>query len=832
MLSPYSITNRGFFIRIIKILMMKQIYILLSITFTVLTLTSCSQHKPIEPSTTSQQNKQYEPQPSNTDETIKPINLRHVKVTDGPFFHAQQTNINYLLGMDPERLLAPYRREAGLTSTVESYPNWENTGLDGHIGGHYITALSLAYAATGNEELHQRLTYMINELDKCQQAHANGYLGAVPDGARVWKEIAEGKIDADLFTLNKSWVPWYNIHKVFSGMRDAYLYTDNQQAKAMLIKFSDWMLTLSNKLTDEQLQTMLRTEYGGLNETLADVYEITGKEQYLTLAKRYTEIKLLDPLLAKEDKLTGLHANTQIPKIVGIARIAELNGDNAWLDSADYFFQQVVGERTVSIGGNSVREHFHPSEDFSSMVKDVEGPETCNTYNMLKLAKLLYIEKTDLSYVDYYERALYNHILSSQHPVHGGLVYFTPMRPNHYRMYSAPSEGMWCCVGSGIENHSKYGELVYASNSDNFFVNLFVHSDVTWPEKNIKFSQKTHFPDQDTTQITVHDSGEFGLNIRYPVWAKNATVKVNGKAIAVTAKAGEYFTIKRTWQAGDVVNVQLPMETSLEQLPDQSNYYSVVHGPIVLATKTNPFENEKLNFIADSSRMGHIAQGPVCELTDAPLFISNGTEFLQHIKPITGEQLRFSTTNATMNQAGSLELIPFFRLHDSRYTVYFPQSSADTWQQKKLELAAESQREQALAEQTLDVITPGEQQPEADHFFKAENSEAGLNGIRHWRHARGWFSYRLNAKGEQNPVLRLTYFGIDQGRNFDIFIDEQHLATVSLNGGKGPHLYSVDYPIPSKLLPQDDNYVRVKFKAHKGSIAGGLYEVRLMKPQQ
>lgn len=806
---------RGFFYRLriknkltVKVTTMKKILLLLSLTLSQLAFSAVA------------------------NDTVKAIPLSDVRITDGPFFHAQQTNLNYLLAMDPERLLAPYRREAGLPANAESYPNWENTGLDGHIGGHYLTALSLMYASSGNKEVLQRLTYMINELDKCQQQHGNGYLGAVPDGARVWKEIAQGKIEADLFTLNKSWVPWYNLHKVFSGLRDAYLYADNQQAKAMLIKFSDWMVTLSAKLTDQQLQTMLRTEYGGLNETLADVYEITGKDKYLDLAKRYTEIKLLNPLLAKEDKLTGLHANTQIPKIVGVARIAELNKDKSWLDSADYFWHQVVGERTVSIGGNSVREHFHPSDDFSSMVKDVEGPETCNTYNMLKLSKLLYMEKGDLAYLDYYERALYNHILSSQHPVHGGLVYFTPMRPNHYRMYSAPSEGMWCCVGSGIENHSKYGEMIYTANSTQFFVNLFVNSDVTWAAKGIKLSQTTHFPDQESTKITVHNSAKFELNIRYPSWVNNnLTLSVNGKAVAVTEKSGQYIKINRNWQQGDVVEVHFPMQTTLEQMPDKSHYYSILHGPIVLAAKTKPFANEQLNFIADSSRMGHIAQGPVCELTDAPLFISDGEAFLQHIKSVSNDELRFSTTDATMNQGQTLELIPFFRLHDSRYTLYFPQASAADWQKNKQALAAEAKKEQALAAQTLDLIIPGEQQPEADHFFKAEGSEAGLNGTRHWRHATQWFSYRLNAKGAKTAKLRLTYFGLDQGRKFDILLDDKVLTTVELTGDKGPDYYSVDYPIPSQLMPQEGQYFRVKFKAQQGSIAGGLYEVRLMKNQ-
>lgn len=763
--------------------------------------------------------------------TIKSIPITDVRVTAGPFYHAQQTNIAYLLKMDPERLLAPYQREAGLPFTAEGYPNWESTGLDGHIGGHYLTALSLAYAATHDTEILRRLTYMVNELDKCQKTHGNGYLGAVPKGAEVWKQIANGRIEADLFTLNKSWVPWYNLHKVFAGLRDAYLYTDNQQAKAMLVSFSDWMLTLSNKLTDEQLQLMLRTEYGGLNETLADVYDITGNNDYLTLAKRYTEQVLLNPLLKKQDQLTGLHANTQIPKIVGVARIAQLNNDKAWLDSADYFWQQVVGKRTVSIGGNSVREHFHPSEDFTSMVKDVEGPETCNTYNMLKLSKILYENKQDLQYIDYYERALYNHILSSQHPVHGGLVYFTPMRPNHYRVYSAVSQGMWCCVGSGIENHSKYGEMIYASQEDDFYVNLFVNSEVTWREKNIKLSQTTLFPDEEKTIIEVHNAGEFALNIRYPAWvtAGQLTVSVNGKAVNITAKPSEYIRINRTWQKGDIVKVTLPMHTSVEQLPDQSNYYSILHGPIVLAAKDNPFEHEKLEFIADSSRMGHIAQGPVCPTDNIPMFLSNGADFINEIKPVTNMPLTFSTGDATMAQKAPLTLIPFFRLHDSRYTIYFPQSSPAEWENLKVNLATEAQQEAALAERTLDSIQPGEQQPESDHFFKAEQSEAGLNGTKHWRHARGWFSYLMDTKGEYSVTLQLTFFGADKDREFDVLINDKLLTSISLTGDKGAVFYHENIDIPAHLIGAPNKPFRLKFKAKPNSIAGGLYGIRLLK---
>ncbi|MCE9678509.1 glycoside hydrolase family 127 protein [Shewanella sp. AS1] len=767
-----------------------------------------------------------------------PVPLQDVRITHGPFLHAQQTDLHYLMVMDPERLLAPYRKEAGLPNTAENYPNWEDTGLDGHIGGHYLSALALMYASTGDKQVLERLNYMIEELSKCQQAHGNGYLGGVPNGAKLWQSLAQGDIRADLFTLNDAWVPWYNVHKVFAGLKDAYIYTGNQQAKKMMVLFSDWMLELSKNLSDQQLQLMLRTEYGGLNETLADVYDITGNQAYLTLAKRYTDLSLLNPLLEQKDALTGLHANTQIPKIVGVARIAQLENNKAWHDSADFFWQTIVNHRTVSIGGNSVREHFHPSDDFSSMLESVEGPETCNTYNMLKLSRLLYEGNGDLNYIDYYERALYNHILSSQNPETGGLVYFTAMRPNQYRVYSDPQKSMWCCVGSGIENHAKYGEMIYAEDDDQLFVNLFIDSKLNWQAKRVKLKQTTLFPDADTSEIEIlsipASSAKFGLNLRYPTWVNAGELKVtvNGKAWIITAKPGEYVQLERQWQAGDKVTITLPMKISLEQMPDKSAYYSVLYGPIVLAAKTNPFPNEQLDFIADASRMGHIAKGPTCEPENAPVFISDGTQFLKEIKKMPSSTLAFTTGDAKLNLGEKLELIPFFRLHDSRYSVYFGQSSADNWQSLQTRLAQQSKLAAALAASTLDLVQPGEQQPESDHFFEASKSEAGLNGTRHWRHAHDWFSYQLNAKGETQPVLRLTFFGLDNHREFDILIDEQYLATVKLSGDKGPDYFTQSFPIPAKLLKDASQPLRVKFKAKPGSIAGGLYEVRLMKPER
>ncbi|MDR6981667.1 DUF1680 family protein [Rheinheimera pacifica] len=754
--------------------------------------------------------------------------LNQVRLHSGPFYQAQQTNIGYLMAMNPDRLLAPYRREAGLPPLAEPYPNWESSGLDGHIGGHYLSALAMMYSASGEPQLLERLNYMINELHSYQQKHGDGYLGGIPGGKASWQQISQGQIDADLFVLNKQWVPWYNLHKTFAGLHDAYVYAGNQQAKQMLLQLSDWALKLTSQLSDQQLQQMLITEYGGMNDILAKVAKLSGDDKYLQLALRFSELRIMQPLLQQQDVLDGLHANTQIPKIIGMAQLASQTDNNSWYQAADFFWQQVVNKRSVAIGGNSVREHFHPSDDFSSMLSDVEGPETCNTYNMLKLTKLLYQRTPEPRYMEYYERALYNHILSSQHPEHGGLVYFTPMRPNHYRVYSSPEHTMWCCVGSGIENHAKYGEMIYAHKDDQLYVNLFVDSSLNWSQQAVKLRQTTAFPDQDSSLITIEQGGKFSLNIRNPHWAAaKVQLTLNGKAVEFTSTTPGYLSLQRHWRKGDKLAITLPMQTTLEQLPDNSKHYAILHGPIVLAARSQ--WQDKLNFIADSSRMGHIASGEQCPVDQTPTFISDNADFVRHIKPVTGKPLTFTSGEAVLaGVEGPLELVPFFRLHDSRYTLYFPHSSAGQWQQQQSVLRQQSQLDTQLAVKTIDMIRPGEQQPEADHQFAGEKTSAGVHLGRHWRHATGWFSYRLNTQGQQTLKLRLTYFGADSNRHFQILLNNQLLANVSLTGEQGDNFYHVDYPIPTDLLSSGDS-VELKFVANAGSIAGGIYEVRLMQ---
>lgn len=758
--------------------------------------------------------------------------LADVRLTGGPFLQAQDTNRGYLMSLQPDRLLAPLRREAGLPARQASYGNWESSGLDGHMGGHYLSAMALMYASTGDAEVLKRLNYAIAELKACQHANGNGYLGGIPGGADVWGALAAGKVEADNFSVNGKWVPWYNLHKMFAGLRDAHRYAGSEDARAMLVALSDWALALTEKLSDEQIQGMLRSEHGGMNEVFADVYQLTGDQKYLALARRFSHQAILVPLAAGQDKLTGLHANTQIPKVIGFERIGELTGERQWLDAAEFFWTTVRQRRTVAIGGNSVKEHFHDDKNFAPMISEVEGPETCNTYNMLRLSEMLFNRDQQVRYADYIERALYNHILSSQRPGDGGFVYFTPMRPNHYRVYSQADKAMWCCVGSGIESQSKYGEFIYAHDRDALFVNLFAPSTLHWREKNLHLTQSTHFPDRDRSRLSIESDAAFTLKLRYPGWVGKGRmqVQVNGRTLKLTATPGTYISLRRQWRKGDQVDIRIPMTTTLEQMPDQSDYYAVLHGPIVLAAKTQLFASEQLNFAVDGSRMGHFAHGPACPLDAAPVFVSDTRDFAGKVKPAPGQPLTFSARGLIQGRnARSLRLIPFFRLHDSRYMLYWPYSTPGALASSRLAITAAQREQRAQEARTIDQVAPGEQQPESDHAYQAEGGDAGLAPEGRWRHASKWFGYTLADPKLEAQALRLTFSPADAGRRFDIIVNGASIARVTLEGQGSAGLYSLDFAISPALAAASQGKLVVRFVAREGSIAGGLYGLRLMR---
>ena len=766
--------------------------------------------------------------------------LGDVTLLDGPLKKARDLNINTLLKYDCDRLLAPYLKEAGLTPKGKSYPNWD--GLDGHVGGHYLTAMAIN-AATGDKECQKRMEYFISELQACADANAKnhpawgkGYVGGVPGSDRIWGNFKKGNFGP----YYGAWVPFYNIHKMYAGLRDAWVYCGNEQAKQLFLGFCDWAIDLTAGLTDAQVERALDTEHGGMNEVLADAYAITGEQKYLDVARRFSHRRLLNPLMQRRDILDNMHANTQVPKVIGFERIAELGGDEAYHTAGAYFWDIVTGERTLAFGGNSRREHFPSKEACQDFVQDIDGPESCNTNNMMKLTENLHRRNPEARFADYYEVAMFNHILSTQHPEHGGYVYFTSARPRHYRNYSAPNEAMWCCVGTGMENHGKYGQFVYTHHANALYVNLFVASELNWKEKGLKLRQETQFPYAETSRITITQSPNtkqpIPIMVRYPGWVKPGqfSVKVNGKPVSIVTGPASYVTIDRQWKKGDVVDIQFPMHNSVKYLPNMPQYIALMHGPIMLAMKTGTEDLAML--IADDSRFGQLAVGKKLPIDQAPILVNKDVESIANqLQPIAGKPLHFNLTTKMVNEIRN-ELMPFFELHDSRYMMYWLALSEDSYKDYLTNLAKQEQERQALEARTTDKVQPGEQQPESDHFMETDNSTVGNTNDVFFRDARDghYFSYLMQTGGKTDLSLRLKYWGVGDWKNpeFDIFVDDALVTTVNLVGKYRTSQFKFEeYPIPAELL-KGKKQIRVKFVAKPHKQVGEIYEVRLISNKQ
>lgn len=733
------------------------------------------------------------------------FSLDEVRLKESPFKKAQDIDLMYILALKPNKLLAPYLLDAGLPRKANRYGNWENIGLDGHIAGHYLSALSMMYASTGNPELKNRLDYMLSQLAICQEKNGNGYVGGIPQGKVFWDRIHKGDIDGSSFGLNNTWVPIYNIHKLFAGLNDAYRYTGSEKAKDILIKLGDWFIELIRPLSDEQIQKILNTEHGGINESFADLYTITHDKKYLETAERLSHKAFLNPLLQKEDKLTGLHANTQIPKVIGFEKIAVLTKNKEWSDGVEFFWNNVTQKRSTAFGGNSVAEHFNPIDDFDGMLRSNQGPETCNSYNMERLTKALFLDKNDVSYLDFYERTLYNHILSSQHPEKAGFVYFTPIRPNHYRVYSQPDTSMWCCVGSGLENHSKYGELIYSHSGNAVFVNLFIPSVLKWKEKGIELEQTTKFPYENNSEIVLklQKAQTFALNIRYPKWAENFKILVNEKEQKITSQPSAYVSVSRKWKSGDKISIIFNTSVHLEPLPDGSNWSAFVDGPIVLAAKTSTQDLDGL--FADDSRMGHVAKGKFISLDKAYALVGEKESYVSRLKPMG--DMRFSLD--------SLQLQPFFEVHDARYQMYFQTYSKEEYKEKQVLLKQQEIEALALENKTIDKINCGEQQPEVDHLYKGEKSNSGYDDGKFWRNTRSYISYQMQNKNKQGQFLYVNVLD-DLKDNFTILINEKP-AEISIK----------DKTIKIKI--ENLEVVNIKILSKDGSVSPKFYQLRIVK---
>lgn len=763
--------------------------------------------------------------------------LGDITLLDGPLKHARDLNVQVLLKYDCDRMLAPYRKEAGLQPRKPSYPNWD--GLDGHVGGHYLSALAIN-AATGNEECRKRMEYMISELqlvldanNQRPEAWCHNYIGGVPNSAKMWTAFSKG----DFGPYFGTWAPFYNIHKMYAGLRDAWLYCGNEQAKNLFLKFCDWAVDITRDLNDEQMEKMLGNEHGGMNEVLADAYAITGEQKYLDCARRFSHRMLLVPLENGKDCLDNMHANTQIPKVIGYQRIAELAHDVQYHNASEYFWEIVTRQRSLALGGNSRREHFPTKENCIDYINDIDGPESCNTYNMLKLTEDLNRVKPDGMYGDFYETAMFNHILSAQHPQHGGYVYFTSARPRHYRNYSAPNEAMWCCVGTGMEDHGKYGQFVWThdkgvkAEDDALYMNLFVASELNWKDRKMVIRQQTAFPYAETSVVEVaKGKGTFILKVRKPSWCENFTVKGVGFD-ADSYEENGFVCMKRKWKKGDQVKISMPMHAYIKPMINVPQYVAIMYGPILLGMKTGTEDMRSL--IADDSRFGQYAGGKKLALDEAPILLPKHLDDIaKNLKPVPGKPLHFKLATHMENTIDG-ELQPFFEIHDSRYMMYWLALGENDYKAYMQKLADEEKARQALEARTVDKVNPGEQQPETDHRMETDDSNKGNTEGIFFRDAKDghYFSYLMQTKGETNLSLQLKFWGQDEWRTseFDIYVNDKLLCSVNnSHRWRTTQFKTVDYAIPSEFV-KGKKEIRVKFVAHKGKQVGQIYGVRLVK---
>lgn len=763
--------------------------------------------------------------------------LGDVTLLDGPLKTARDLNLEVLMKYEVDRMLAPYRKEAGLEMKAKPYPNWD--GLDGHIAGHYLSAMAMNYAATGMEECRERMEYMLSELKEVHAAHTKNhpdwgtdYIGGFPKSDELWTSFKKGEFGIYF----AAWAPFYNIHKMYAGLRDAWVYCGYEDARDMFLAFADWAIALTADFTQEQMQAMMRNEQGGMNEVLADAYAVSGDVKYLDAARRFSHLQILDPLSKGIDPLDNLHANTQVPKAQGFGRIGELSGDQKYLDAGRFFWETVTGNRSLAFGGNSRREHFPVAEAYIDFTNDNDGPESCNTYNMLKLTETLFRLDPNSRYTDYYERALFNHILSTQHPEHGGYVYFTPVRPRHYRVYSAPGEAMWCCVGTGMENHGKYGQFIYTHTDDALYVNLFVASELDWKDRGLVVRQETAFPYGETSTITIEKGkGQFALKVRRPSWVADGQfqVMVNGKAVNAAAGADGYVAVNRKWKKGDVVEVSYPMHTSIVPLQNEEQYVAFMHGPIVLGMKTGT--EDLRGIIADDSRFGQYAGGEYLPVDKAPMLLYGDAALEDCLEPVPGKPMHFRFKGIEILNPIEGELQPFYTIHDARYMMYWLALSKDGYQEHLAQLAAEEAERLKLEGRTVDKVQPAEQQPETDHKMLFERSTTGNTNNVFYREAQngGWFSYEFETQGKTDLALYVKYWGVDDWgtRRFEILVDDEKL--IELNNSRR-WLSSVfkteEYKIPASML-EGKQVIRVRFQSQRGTQVGGVYDLRLVEAE-
>lgn len=740
----------------------------------------------------------------------QPFEPGEVKLLAGPYRHAMELDATFLLTLDADRLLSWYRKEAGLPEKAEGYGGWEAQGIAGHSLGHYLSACARMSRAAENPEFCQRVAYVVEELAACQQANGDGFLGAMPGGKKVFAEVSRGEIRSAGFDLNGSWVPWYNLHKLFAGLIDAHRYCGNEQALQVACGLADWANNVTADLTPDQWQQMLACEHGGMNESLADLYALTGNKAYLELANKFYHASVLDALAAERDELAGKHANTQVPKAIGAERIYQLTGDKRYERIGPFFWRTVVDNHTYANGGNSDGEHFGQPRQLSDRL-GASTSETCNTYNMLKLSSALFCREPNAAYADYMERALWNHILASQHPETGQVCYYVSLRSGDSKRFMGLLD-FTCCNGSGMENHARYGDVIYFHGDDQLWVNQFIASEVDWRQAGVKVTQETDFPASEIVRfrIDAQQPKSFKLNLRHPRWVEGELkVSLNGNPVEVDSSPDGYATIDREWRDGDVVELRLPLKLRSESMPDRANRVAAFYGPILLA-----------------GDMGTAESRP-----ETPVIVSasdKAADWLAADGAAAGA-LRFHTKDAS--QPADVNVKPFYDTYDHRHLVYWDRLTPDEWEVRRAEIAAEQERLRELERRTIDHFAIGEMQPERDHQLEGEKSTPHEFMGRKLRHAvdGGWFAFDMSVSPDEPTDLVATYWGSETGpREFDVLVDGQVIATQSLHQDRPERFWDRVYELPTELT-SDKQQVNIRFAAKPGNFAGGVFGLRTVR---
>ena len=754
----------------------------------------------------------------------RPLPLSAVRLTGGPLKHAQNLDAAYLLALEPDRMMAFFRKRVGLVPKAAGYGGWDGDGrnLTGHIAGHYLSAVSLMFAATGNARFKERADYMVREMKEVQDRSADGYLGALQDGHERFAEVARGDIRSGGFDLNGLWSPWYVQHKIFAGLRDAYRHTGSRTALAVETRFAAWAEGLYTHLDNAQCQQILRTEFGGMNEVLADLYADTGDPRWMALSDKFQHHAVLDPLAQHQDQLGGLHANTQIPKLLGSLARYIYTGNAADGAAATFFWDAVVHHHSFATGGHGKDEYFGPPDEIAGRM-DGRTCESCNVYNMLKLTRSLFSLQPRMEYAEFQEQALFNHALASIDPKDGRTCYMVPVGQDARREYQDMFENFTCCVGSGMENHALHGDGIYYENGKKLWVNLYTPSRAQWQAMDATLTMDTNFPEGSdaTLRLTLHSPKLFTLALRRPSWAGDGfAVTVNGKAVKDLPAPGASVEISRIWKSGDSVSLILPKVLRSVPTPDDPHRAALLWGPLVLAGDLGPEHDEQTP-----------APAPI-------VFVAAHQPLSQWLHPVPGTPSHFRSDGAGHSTEGDdraveVAFAPFYSLHRRTYNAYWDLYTPQEWQQKAAEIALAQSRKRRLDAATVGYAQPGQMQTERDFNEQGEDSAPDRVLGRPGRRGRKWFSFDLPVDPAHPLALILTTSTQEFGRRtFNILLDGQRLAEQTVErvgpGSATPRFAETEYAVPPALV-QGKKKATIRFEATQGNEIAAIFGIRIVR---